>query len=97
VAVANVSTLKPLDEETVLGLAGRAATVVTAENHSIIGGLGSAVAEVIAESGLRVGFARVGVRDRFAEGGSTNYLLAKYGLDADAIVTAFRRAQERRG
>ena len=97
VAVANVASLKPLDEATVLALAGLTGTVVTAENHSIIGGLGSAVAEVIAESGLRVGFDRVGVRDRFAEGGSTPYLLAKYGLDADAIVAAFRRARQRRG
>ena len=96
-AVANVSSLKPLDEATVLALAGLTGTVVTAENHSIVGGLGSAVAEVIAESGLRVGFDRVGVRDRFAEGGSTPYLLAKYGLDADAIVAAFRRARQRRG
>jgi transketolase len=42
-----------------------------------------------------VGFERVGVRDCFAEGGSTPYLLARYGLDADAIVAAFLRAHAR--
>lgn len=96
VAVANVSTLKPLDEAGIATLAARCGTVVTAENHSVIGGLGSAVAEHLLESGVRVGFERVGVRDCFAEGGSTPYLLARYGLDAEAIVAAFLRAHARR-
>lgn len=93
VAVANVSTLKPLDDEQVIALARRCGTVVTAENHSIIGGLGSAVAERLLEAGVHVGFQRVGVQDCFAEGGSTPYLLKRYGLDADALVAAFRRAR----
>jgi len=67
-----------------------------AENHSIIGGLGSAVAETLLEAGVAAGFARVGVADRFAEGGSTSYLQTKYGLDAAAIVAAFRRASTQR-
>lgn len=97
VAVANVATLKPLDEAGVKALARRCGTVVTAENHSVVGGLGSAVAECLLEAGVRVGFERVGVRDVFAEGGSTPYLLARYGLDAPAIVAAFHRAHARRG
>lgn len=96
VAVANVSTLKPLDDAQVVALASRCGTVLTAENHSVIGGLGSAVAERLLEAGVRVGFERVGVQDCFAEGGSTPYLLARYGLDADALVAAFRRAHARR-
>jgi transketolase len=43
-----------------------------------------------------VSFARVGVADRFAEGGSTPYLQSKYGLDARAIVEAYRRAANQR-
>ncbi|MEO8280320.1 MAG: transketolase C-terminal domain-containing protein [Ideonella sp.] len=97
VAVANLATLKPLDEAGVIELAKRFGTVVTAENHSIIGGLGSAVAECLLEAGVRVGFERVGVRDCFAEGGTTPYLLTRYGLDANAIVAAFQRAHGRRG
>jgi transketolase len=96
VAVANVSSLKPLDEVAIAALAARCGTVVTAENHSVIGGLGAAVAESLLETGVHVGFERVGVRDVFAEGGTTPYLLSRYGLDADAIVTAFRRAHTRR-
>jgi transketolase len=95
VSVAEVPTIKPLDPALV-GLARAAGTVVTAENHSVIGGLGSAVAEALMEAGVHCGFERVGVRDTFAEGGSTDYLLARYGLDAAAIAAAFRRARARR-
>jgi transketolase len=69
--------------------------VVTAENHAIIGGLGGAVAELLMESDARVGFERVGVRDVFAEGGTTPYLFARYGLTEEAIIAAFKRARAR--
>lgn len=97
VAVANVATLKPLDEDGIAALAARCGSVVTAENHSIIGGLGSAVAECLLERGVHAGFERIGVRDCFAEGGSTPYLLARYGLDAEAIAAAMLRVRARRG
>lgn len=95
-AVANLPTLKPLDTELVCTLARRCGGVVTAENHTIVGGLGSAVAETLLEAGIAVGFARVGIRDTFAEGGSTPYLLNKYGLTAEAVIEGLRRAQSRR-
>jgi transketolase len=92
-----ISTIKPLDEKLVVSLARKLGLVVVAENHSILGGLGSAVAESLLEAGVSAAFERVGVRDRFAEGGSTPYLQAKYGLDAAAIVNAYRRASAKRG
>jgi len=96
VQVVNMPSLKPLDEQFVVECARQTGLVVTAENHSIIGGLGSAVAETLLEAGVMVSFARVGVADRFAEGGSTPYLQSKYGLDARAIVEAYRRAANQR-
>ena len=95
-AVVNMPTIKPLHEALLLEFAWRTKLVVTAENHSIIGGLGSAVAETLLEAGVAAGFARVGVQDRFAEGGSTPYLQAKFGLMADAIVSAYERAGDHR-
>ncbi|PZO76176.1 MAG: transketolase [Mesorhizobium amorphae] len=92
VTVANVATIKPLDPA-IAELAARLGTVVTAENHSVIGGLGSAVAELLLESGVQAGFRRVGVRDTFAEGGSTPFLRARYGLTAEAVVAAFEAAR----
>jgi transketolase len=95
--VVALSTIKPLDENLIVSLGRKLGLVVTAENHSILGGLGSAMAETLLEAGVPVAFERVGVRDRFAEGGSTSYLQAKYGLDAAAIVSAYRRAAAKRG
>lgn len=88
VAVANIHTLKPLDVEFIVAQARRTGLVVTAENHSIIGGLGSAVAETLLEAGIAAKFKRIGVRDTFAEGGSTPYLFDKYGLSARHLVKA---------
>ncbi len=96
IGVVNMASIKPLDEAMVIACARRSGLIVVAENHSIIGGLGSAVAETLLEAGILAGFARVGVGDRFAEGGSTPYLQAKYGLDAKAIVQACHRAVARR-
>jgi transketolase len=96
VSVVNMATIKPLDSDLVIDLARRTGLIVTAENHSIIGGLGSAVAETLLEAAVPIGFARVGVRDRFGEGGTTPYLQAKFGLTAKAIVEAYERAAERR-
>jgi transketolase len=92
-AVVNLSTIKPLDRELVVSQARRTRIVITAENHTIVGGLGSAVAETLMEAGVHAAFARVGIQDCFAEGGSTPYLLKKYGLTKESIIAAFRRLQ----
>jgi transketolase len=84
--VVDCGSIKPLDKGTLLKVTAGVRAVVTAENHSIIGGLGSAVAELFAESGISKPFARVGLADCFAEGGSTAYLLRKYQLDSSAIA-----------
>jgi transketolase len=96
VTVVNMPTIKPIDRELLVALAERCGVVVTAENHSVIGGLGAAVADCLMEEAVPVGLARVGIRDTFAEGGSTPYLLHKYGLTAETIVSAYRLAVERR-
>ena len=89
--IVNMHTIKPLDEDLVRDLASRHRAVLTVENHSVVGGLGSAVAETLAEAGIAKPFARLGVKDVFAEGGSTNFLLAKYGMDSNAIVERARQ------
>lgn len=86
ISVANIHTLKPLDIEFIIKYAKKSSTIVIAENHSIIGGLGSAVAEALADTGLAKPIKRIGVTDVFAEGGSTQYLFNKYGLNSKIIV-----------
>ena len=90
VGVLHSPSIKPLDVATVVEAARMTGVIVTAENHSIVGGLGSAVAEALAENRLGVAFARVGVRDTYAEGGSPNYLFEKYGLSARHIAVTVR-------
>jgi len=47
VIVANVSTIKPIDEKSILELTQKAGTAVSVEDHQITGGLGGAIAEVL--------------------------------------------------
>jgi transketolase len=84
--VANFACLKPFDRDLAIDLARRHRVVVTAENHSVVGGLGSAVAEALALAGVATRFAMVGVGDVFAEGGTTDYLMRRYGLTAADIA-----------
>lgn len=81
--VLNVSTVKPLDEETILRSAGKTGRVVTVEDHGVHGGLGSAVAELLAEA-LPTPVLRIGVSG-FGESGDPKGLYAKHGLDAHGI------------
>lgn len=84
-AVVNFHTIKPIDEECILGYNTKVRAIVTAEEHFITGGLGSAVAEVLAgNSGAR--FGRIGVNDKFGQSGSPDVLFEKYGLTAEAIA-----------
>lgn len=84
--VANMHTIKPLDQDLVERLARTHRAMITAENHSTIGGLGAAVAERLALGPSSIRFGMIGVQDVFAEGGSKEYLMHKYELDAPAIV-----------
>lgn len=84
--VVNIHTIKPLDQELVERMAGTHRAMITAENHSTIGGLGAAVAERLALCSSSIRFGMIGVQDVFAEGGSKEYLMRKYGLDAAAIA-----------
>lgn len=84
--VINVSTLQPLDAETLVASARKTGRVVTVEDHSINGGLGSAVAEVLSER-CPTPIRRLGVR-QFGESGKYDELIAKLGIDAEGIYRA---------
>lgn len=95
VRVINMPTIKPLDTEIILRAAAETGALVTAEEHNIIGGLGSAVAETVAESNP-VPVIRVGIRDEFGRSGKVPALLEAYGLTAEKIADAVRRARAMR-
>jgi transketolase len=89
--VLDVLTLKPIDRETILEQAGKVRCLVSVENHQINGGLGSAVAEVLAEEGFRGKFARIGIQDEFGEVGTQDYLVKRFGLDAETIAAQVKK------
>lgn len=82
--VINIHTIKPLDEELVVGSAKKTGKVVTAEEHSVIGGLGSAVCDCLSQKCPTPVF-KIGMQDVFCESGPANALVAKYGLDGKSI------------
>ena len=93
--VIDVSTIKPLDNATLVASALKTGAVVTCEEHSIIGGLGSAVAEALGEH-APVPLARVGVRDVFGTSGEPAELMAHFGLTGADIAEAARAVIGRR-
>lgn len=85
--VVNVSSIKPIDIETIMELATETGAVVTAEDHNIIGGLGGAIAEVLGEH-APTPMKRIGMRDRFGTSGNGLELLEYFGLGSQNIVMA---------
>lgn len=89
--VANFSSVKPLDKESLLDIAKNSKLLITAEEHSIIGGLGSAVAEFVSEN-HPVKVKRIGVNDTFGCSGSWKELIKFYGLTAENIINTVKNS-----
>ena len=85
VEVIDMFTIKPLDEKLLIKEAKGKSKIVTIENHSIYGGLGSAVSEVIAENGISVPVKRIGVKEKFGQVGTAEFLQEEFGLTAKPI------------
>ena len=85
VGVLDMHTVKPLDAEAVIRVAGSSRLLMTVEEHNVLGGLGGAVAEVVAESGAGVRLHRHGIRDEYALIGPPTHLYRHYRLDAEGI------------
>ena len=86
-AVLHVSTIKPLDEQTILKEAAKSGRmVVVAENHSIIGGLGEAVAGLLLRSGVTPVFRQVALPDEYLDAGALPTLHERYGISGEAMA-----------
>ncbi len=93
--VVDLFTWKPIDTELIVDCAEKTGAIVTAENHNIFGGLGSAVAEAVTQN-CPVPMEFVGVTDRFGQVGTEDFLRAEYGLTAENVAAAAKRAIERK-
>ncbi len=93
--IVNLHTIKPLDAQGVLNSVGKTGCVVTCEEHQINGGMGDSIAQLLSRE-LPTPLEMVAVNDTFGESGKPTDLLKKYGLSADAIVTAAEKAVKRK-
>lgn len=91
-----LSTIKPVDTETLVESAARTRRVLTVEEHTVCGGVGSAVAETLS-SLCPVRVDRMGIEDRFGESGDYMDLLAKYGISSAHIEARAMALAERNG
>lgn len=87
----NIHTIKPLDTEAVIASIQKTGCIVTAEEHQQNGGLGDSIAQVAGQH-CPCPHEYIAVKDSFGESGKPTDLLKKYGLSADAIVTAAKKA-----
>ena len=89
VAVIDMHTIKPLDNDLVITYAKKTGAIVTCENHQVTGGLGGAVAELLSEE-LPTYLGRIGSKDRFGQVGTLEFLMKDYKLTAkDIAETAY--------
>ncbi len=93
--VINIHTIKPIDEEAILESVSKTGCVVTAEEHNYYGGLGESVARVLSTN-LPTPQEFVATNDTFGESGTPDQLMAKYGLNAQAIVKAVAKVMTRK-
>lgn len=96
VRVVDMYSIKPIDKELILKCARETGAIVTAEEHNIYGGLGGAVSEVLAWGGAGVPTEFVGIQDTFTESGPYAKLLAKYGVDANGVVSGIEKVLKRK-
>jgi transketolase len=85
--VIDVTSVKPLDVDTIVGSVGKTGRIVTCEEHSVLAGMGSAVSEVLSET-CPVPTRRIGITDTFGTSGEPAELMEHFGLTARHVVAA---------
>lgn len=93
--VIDIATIKPLDTEAIVKSAAKTRAVVCAEEHNMAGGLGELVAGALAAE-LPTPIEYINGRDKFGQSGTPAELMAAYGLDAEHIADAAKKAITRK-
>jgi transketolase len=92
--VYNISTIKPLDAEALIGAVAGVRAIVVAEEHNRIGGLGSAVLEAL-RTVPHPPVELVGIADCFGLSAACyDEILTHFGLTAQAVAGAASRILE---
>jgi transketolase len=93
--VVDMYSIKPLDREAIVRAASETRAIVVAEEHLVATGLGVRVAQVVAET-HPCAMEFVGIQDTYAESGTPEELMAKYGLVASNVIEASKRVLGRK-
>lgn len=93
--VLNLSTIKPLDENSIIKLAKDSGAIVTVEEHQIAGGMGSAVSECLSKN-VPTPQEFVGVNDQFGQSGTPDELIEHYGMGEESIKEAVKKVLSRK-
>lgn len=93
--VLDFHTIKPLDRDAIAKAAKDTGAIVVAEEHLVDCGLGVKVAQVAAETNPAI-MEFVGIHNTYAESGSPDELLDKYGFRAKDVANAARKAIARK-
>jgi transketolase len=88
-------SIKPLDRDAIARAARETRAIVVAEEHLVASGLGVRVAQVVAET-HPCPMEFVGIQDTYAESGTPEELMEKYGLVASNIIAASKRGLGRK-
>ena len=91
----DIMTVKPIDREIIRRAASETGAIVCAEEHLVDGGLGVRVAQAVAET-HPCPMEFVGIQDTYAESGTPEGLLDKYGLVSRNVIAAARRVLKRK-
>jgi transketolase len=94
VRVIDMHTVKPLDRQAIERAAAETGAIVVAEEHLVDGGLGVRVAQVVAQT-RPCPMEFVGLQT-YAESGTPDELMEKYGLVARDVAAAARKAVGRK-
>jgi len=93
--VIDMYSIKPHDVEAVHKAVRETGAIVVAEEHLVDGGLGVKIAQTVASATPCV-MEFVGVQDRYAESGTPESILDKYGLLARDVISASKKVLARK-
>jgi transketolase len=93
--VIDMYSIKPLDRAAIQRAASETRALVVAEEHLVATGLGVRVAQVVAET-RPCPMEFVGIQDTYAESGTPDELMKRYGLVAPNVVAAAKRVLSRK-
>ncbi len=87
--IIDVTSIKPLDKETILKSVKKTNCAVTAEDHYVRNGMGSGISQLIGKEYPVLTY-NIGV-ERYAESGTPEDLATKYGLQPENIVDVVKQ------